>query len=370
MVARNSQILRTIALLIAVCLVRMPAQAQYAGGSGAADDPYQIRTAEQMNAIGANPNDWDKHFKLMADIDLSAFTGTSFNIIGYYREWDDNKPFTGVFDGNGKRISNFSYTSADRNYVGLFGYVNGWNAEIKDLRLIDANIDAGTGDYVGSAVGQLENGTITRCYVAGGSVSGGVSVGGLVGAHGNLEVGNLNPPFTISTCCSTSSVQGEYSVGGLVGSNDRTVSNCYATGSVSGKGRVGGLVGGNGGTVTRCYSTGAVDGSDSVGGLVGSPYDPAICSDIGFCYGVAIECFWDTHTSGQATSAGGAGKTTAEMKQQSTFAGWDFVEVWDIAEEQTYPFLRFSAAGDLNRDRRVDFTDLAIFAESWLGNFG
>jgi hypothetical protein len=35
-----------------------------------------------MNAIGANSNDWDKHFKLMADIDLSGFTGTDFNIIG------------------------------------------------------------------------------------------------------------------------------------------------------------------------------------------------------------------------------------------------------------------------------------------------
>ena len=81
----------------------LPAQAQYGGGSGEPNDPYLIYTAEQMNAIGANPNDWDKHFKLMADIDLSAYTGTAFNIIGSFR---------GVFDGNGHTISNFTYTSA------------------------------------------------------------------------------------------------------------------------------------------------------------------------------------------------------------------------------------------------------------------
>jgi len=39
----------------------MPAQAQYGGGTGMADDPFLIYTAEQTNEIGANPNDWDKH---------------------------------------------------------------------------------------------------------------------------------------------------------------------------------------------------------------------------------------------------------------------------------------------------------------------
>jgi len=34
MAARNSHTVRTMALLIAVCLVRMPVQAQYGGGSG------------------------------------------------------------------------------------------------------------------------------------------------------------------------------------------------------------------------------------------------------------------------------------------------------------------------------------------------
>ena len=48
----------------------LPAEAQYGGGKP--NDPYLIYTAEQMNAIGTGANDWDKHFKLMADIELSA----------------------------------------------------------------------------------------------------------------------------------------------------------------------------------------------------------------------------------------------------------------------------------------------------------
>jgi hypothetical protein len=98
-----------------------------------------------MNAIGADSNDWDKHFKLMADIDLSECSGTAFNIIGYYAAWNDNKPFNGVFDRNGYTVANFTYESNDKHYIGFFGYIDGPNAEISNLGLIDPNIDAGTG---------------------------------------------------------------------------------------------------------------------------------------------------------------------------------------------------------------------------------
>jgi len=62
------------------------------------------------------------------------------------------------------------------------------------------------------------------------------------------------------------------------------------------------------------------------------------------------------------------GKTTAQMQTKSTFtdAGWDFVEIWGIGENQTYPFLRTEPAGDLNYDKKVDFFDLAILASHWL----
>jgi len=124
-----------------------------------------------------------------------------------------------------------------------------------------------------------------------------------------------------------------------VGANVGTVSNSYSSGSVTGENGAGGLVGlnGEGGTVSNSYSTGNVNGNMYVGGLVGGNADTVSNS------------FWDTETSGQTTSAGGTGKTTAEMKSIATFAAWDIIAVtsgqtnptyiWNIVDGQTYPFL-------------------------------
>jgi len=327
MEVRNSGVLRTIPLIIAVCLVSFSAQAQYGGGTGEPNDPYLIYTAEQMNAIGLHEDDWDKHFKLMAYIDLSAYTGTSFNIIGLYGS------FRGVFDGSGLTISNFTYTSTDTNCIGLFRFVEGENAEIKNLGLIDPNVDGGTANYVGSLVGWLRWGTITNCYVEGGSVLGGSDVGGLVGANG---LGG-----TITNCCASGSVTGYEYVGGMVGYNSGTISDCCASGSVTGYEHVGGLVGKNyRGTITNCYATASVSGTADVGGLVGAGNRLAL--------GEITFSFWDIQTSGQSTSAGGTGKTTAEMHNPNTFmdAGWDFVgkpdgpsDVWAEPAGGGYPIL-------------------------------
>jgi hypothetical protein len=276
MEVKKSVILRTIPLLITICLFSFPVQAQYGGGSGTAEDPYLIYTAEQMNEIGLNKGHWGKHFKLMADIDLSDFDGKHgrpvFNIIGSYSSlWT----FSGVFDGNGKTISNFSYTSTGTDNIGLFGYIGGYwliwggKSEIKDLGLINPNVDAGTGSYVGSLVGCMEDGTITGCYVEGGSVSGYWRVGGLVGEN----YGSITTSY--STCAVTA---GGSRVGGLVGCNYDDfedcgrITTCYSTGTVSGNDDdVGGLVGENSGSITTSYSTGAVTADGSrVGGLVGS----------------------------------------------------------------------------------------------------
>jgi len=61
--------------------------------------------------------------------------------------------------------------------------------------------------------------------------------------------------------------------------------------------------------------------------------------------------FWDTETSGQATSDGGTGKNTTEMQDIAAFLGaaWDITAValnqtdlahiWNIVNRVTYPFL-------------------------------
>ena len=354
------------------------AQRKYGGGSGTAGDPYLIYTAEQMNAIGAEPNDWDMHFKLMANIDLSEYTGDEFNIIGecYYESGWIERPFTGIFDGNGHIISNFSYTSTDTDYVGLFGYVGTWEKYglIKDLGLIDPNVDAGIRGYVGSLVGVLKKGTVTSCYIEGGNVVGGNSVGGLVGAYGEGVRGYPTPDWTISNCYSTSSVKGASHVGGLVGSNyEGRITNCYAMGSVLGNVHVGGLVGANilGAYMTgrpqisNCYSTGSVTGAVDIGGLVGRGAPSRVDNS-----------FWDIETSGKLRSNGGMGKTTVEMQTINTFldAGWDFVDesvngtedIWSICEGTNYPRLVWQIpAGDFVCPDGITIDDFLFFIEHW-----
>jgi hypothetical protein len=56
------------------------------------------------------------------------------------------------------------------------------------------------------------------------------------------------------------------------------------------------------------------------------------------------------------------------MKTESTFtdAGWDLVHVWNIGENQTYPFLRKYVAGDLYHYGVVDWWDFVVIAAYWL----
>jgi hypothetical protein len=353
-----------------------PAYSQPWDGSGVEGDPYQIWTAEDMQAIGADANYWDAHFKLMADIDLRGYTGNSFNQIGVYYHDESlgqevREPFTGVFDGNGHTISNFNYTSVDVNGIGLFGLVGPlygesewYSGEIKNLILEDPNIDAGTGQEVGALAGRLHYAQINNCYIEGGNIRGYSDyMGGLVGviddgkmtqcstsgtiygrsyAGGLVSVSNLRAQ--IEYCSSKCNVTGNDSIGGLIGLHSGSISDCYALGNVSSEGvnphgRVGGLVGYNkgifhgegfeGAYVDRCYSTGEVTSlQNTSGGL------------IGVNEGYVSNCFWDIESSGKTSSDGGTGKTTEEMNVVNTFtsAGWDFTSpVWEMCIEPSYP---------------------------------
>ena len=268
-------------------------EAKYGGGSGTEEDPYKISDANHMQSIGTDPNDWDKYFLMTDDIDLSAYTQTTFNIIGT----DSENAFNGVFDGNGHKIFNFAYNSTESDYIGIFGCVADLSAEIKNLGIIDPNIIAGTGSNVGSLAGSISAGTISGCYVEGGKVL------------------------------------GNFDVGGLVGINSGTLSDCFTLCGVHGVSQIGGLVGNNSGTVINCYAAGSVDGSGDVGGLTAPSSN-----------GMDVSAsFWDTESTGQSGSGGGEPKMTTEMMDPNTFmnAGWDFTTpIWTICEcGENYPRL-------------------------------
>jgi len=316
-------------------------------GSGTEDDPFLIQTAQDLNTVAQMPHVWDKCFRLASDVDLSEFAD-EFNAIGM-----STMPFRGTFDGGGHTISNLHLSRTNTSYLGLFGYVEG---QIEHLRLVDPNVQGAS--YVGALAGWLSAGTITDCHVENGSVFGNGWVGGLVGwncdtvsrcysestvSGGDLVgglVGANNCCSSVVQCCSAGAVSGEECVGGLVGLNDGTVIQCFSTGSVKADWAVGGLVGNiSAGYLSHCYSAGWVTGDTNVGGLVG--YGDLCCTE--------SNCFWDVETSGQSTSAGGTGKTNAEMQTADTFldAGWDFVgelenglhEIWQMPEGGAYPVL-------------------------------
>jgi len=199
-----------------------------------------------------------------------------------------------------------------------------------------ASGNVGGSSYVGGLIGYVDNGgtTVTNSYSTS-TVTGSSYVGGLIG---------MMYEGTVSSCFAAGNVAGSsLRAGGVAGSlvSDCVIINSYSTGNVTGNNQVGGLVGSMYyAIVTNSYSTGNVTGNSNVGGLVG-------CRD----YGSVTKSFWDVETSGQVISAGGGGRTTAQMQDVVTFqnAGWHIISVapggsnpiylWNIVDDETYPFL-------------------------------
>ncbi|MHC4088201.1 MAG: GLUG motif-containing protein [Planctomycetota bacterium] len=403
---RNSSLLGKITILVMVVLCVNTAVAL--DGSGTEEDPWQIKSLEDFNDFAADANYWDDYTRLETDVNLAGMTYTTA-VMGL--------TMGGVFDGNDHKIMNLTINDgwADNDYLGLFDCID--NGEVRNLGLEDVSVsghrDVGglagsnsgsvlncwvTGNVegflrVGGLVGwNSDSGIISNCYSTGDICGNNYYIGGLVGANGGnilnchsngsvigTDVGGLVGinGGSISNCYSTGNVSdgiinGSF-VGGLIGiHHSGTITTCYSTGNVSGLNSgdfVGGLVGYNSDKVINCYSTGDVSGTDDVGGLVG----------INFMGGSVSNCFWDTDTQthGVTESIGlitGAdvnnveGLPTSQMQTRSTFtdADWDFINVWNIGENQTYPYLRVYLPSDINKDGIVNFLDVAITANQWM----
>ncbi len=365
-------------------------------------------------------------FRLAADIDLSTAPGLYIPYLA-----------AAEFDGDNHTISNLDIDMSFASRVGMFGAIKDGTVRSFGLVGLDvsgyayvgglAGCNGGTvtgsyttgrvngTEFVGGLVGSNDHGTVDGSYSKASVTGSGNTVGGLVGynenggmvnasyATGNVtntgggSTGGLvgaNYLGTVIFSHATGAVTGPAIVGGLVGGNyyQGGVSNSYATGNVTGKSDVGGLVGLNyGGTVSNTYAWGTVTGSDRlVGGLVG---DNRVGSSVSYSYatgrttggnnvgglagasgGTVSACFWDTETTGQDTSAGGTGRTTAEMMTRSTFtdAGWDFTSIWCMVEDVTYPLLRWQdvepPVADAGPDQVVDEGTLVTLDGSGSGD--
>jgi len=288
----------------------------FAGGTGEAGDPYRIEAAEQLMAIGNDPNLLDKHFMLLADIDLDPNlpNGRVFDraliapdILDANGLDAPGVPFTGSFDGGDHVISNLVISAPNRDAVGLFGRIGirdvgkwGTPGVVQNVRLEGAIVDGyesagalvgfnegtilncsangsitGEHDIIGGLVG-YNTGTITVCHTEG-QVRGSDYVGGVVG---------FNPTGVITQCSSASTVRGSEEIAGLVGSSSGHIAACSATGVVNAGRWAGGLVALNTGTVVQSHSTSEVNGGEMTGGLMASNSGPIYdCHAYGYVEG-------------------------------------------------------------------------------------
>jgi len=90
---------------------------------------YYIANETQLRAIGRNQNNLSKNYLLSNDIQLTA----DWKPIG-----TANRPFTGVFNGNGSVIRGLTIKGPDVEIVGMFGYAKG--ATFHNIELVDVDI--------------------------------------------------------------------------------------------------------------------------------------------------------------------------------------------------------------------------------------
>ena len=222
------------------------------GGSGTKDDPFRIRTKQDLAWVSALTNlGWrfdNQYILLENDIELNApfeewgtTPPTLWQPIG--RSVSENTPassanfeyeFRGTFDGGFHSVRNMYLNDVTgETPQGFFGIING--AVIKNLSVEGAWIKAvgSTGILVGKSTRYCMPTNILQCHTSG-TAEGSWAAGGIMGAI-SLE-GNTN----IINCSSAAVlVPGEYGahmvvgdqnyIGGTVYSND-TVANYLFTG--------------------------------------------------------------------------------------------------------------------------------------------
>lgn len=363
------------------------------GGDGSASSPFLIANAAQLGVLSSTPNACASGgYRYLQTADI-ALTGV-FTPIG-----PDATPFTGVYDGGGHTITGlYVDQTAVGMFKGLFGLINGGTVRnltisgariigispqyaivagyaysgslIENVTVIDSSVSSyGASQNMGGIVGYLQASTIRNARVAGLSIAIATSNDNIGGIAGGMYNGAV-----IERSSADVSISGSgYRVGGIAGyvSFNSTITDSYARGAVAGSNSVGGLVGMfiSPGTsvITRSYSTVRPTATGVAGGFVARDSSPAATP--------AVASFWDTTTSGQATSVNGAvGKTTSELKDAATFsnAGWSIAANWDASRtwgicaraNDGYPFLTaaYTAATEPCTDRTVSATTAAASA--------
>ena len=320
-------------------------------GDGKIEEPDYV---DEFSSRGCPPDGACIGYELTTDLDLDTNgNGMADSSDTYWNDgagWEtigSGAPvynFNAVFEVNGHTISNLfiNRTGIQAWEVGLFGQI-GLQGTVKNLGLPSVDV---TGAYDVGGLAGANTGAITNVYVTGSVASTGRffgNAGGLVGNSGGR----------IAASYFSGDVAGNNTAGGLVGAFGNQIIASYATGTVTAEHISGGLTGTNFGAITASYATGKVDSDETAGGLTA------------IAFRTTVDSYWDTDTSGQSSSDGGVGKTTAELQSPLEYFGiyaeWE-VDVddadgdgdpatggdapWDFGGDLQYPALSVDFNGD------------------------
>ncbi|MFN6991311.1 MAG: hypothetical protein ACK4MM_01175, partial [Fervidobacterium sp.] len=267
--------------------------------------------------------------------------------IGTYSTNLQTSAFQGVFDGNGKKIKNLTYNNTldTGKNVGLFGYI--YNATITNLILENFNVTAY--QRAGALSGASQNSTIEKVKVINSFVR--VEYNG--SGYGGGLIGDASDGTKIRECVVLdSTISGaKYAVGGLLGQLKGTttapvlVENCYVKGgevksdytsSTSASGFICNYnIPTSGGEVKNNYAAIKVTNGQGFVGYLPTSTNNKGASNNYFDKDVA------TTDQDKLLNNGVTPKTTTEMKQRSTYQGWNFDSVWNIDDGNDYPYLRW-----------------------------
>ncbi len=209
----------------------------FGGGAGTADAPYRIATVHDLDTLAYLVNVGDERFVRAVYHQVANISGASLKAcIG---RLDRDKPFCGLYYGNGFHISGLSIADLPAEGAGLFGYTDG---AVLDGIILDGFRTVGTGSCRGALAGVSLDSVISNCCVNG-----------------------------------TVSMEETSVCGGLAGSNrGGIIRDCQFNGVIRGGDRTGGIVGEMYyGTISGCAVSGAVTGACQVGGVAGAAAVPA-----------------------------------------------------------------------------------------------
>lgn len=247
-----------------------------------------------------------------------------------------------------------SYATGSVSGKDFVGGLVGFSGVFNTISNSYANVTVtSTGSQVGGFIGSLNRSTVQYSYslgnVVGTSTSSRSRVGGFIGNSGDRSTINYSYAAGDVTSSGGSDDSDGIHAGGTGGfagvsgtsTQASTITNSYALGSVTYNGseadpNVGGFTGTIlDATIQNNYAAGKViaSGSDA-NGFIGK----SIASNL-----TATNNFWNTETSGKSTggiATGLTGLTTAQMKQETSFTTWDFVDTWSINENASLPYLQ------------------------------